>query len=140
MRFSSQINLIIFKVTTKDLANHLFQTQRSNFLKDWKALLILTCRNSPKKGVTLWTSRYRNWMNLNIMQNFKKTFDTSQKVLGNPNETYSESKRGCLPFLEVISFFLIFLLVLGFTTFCQRKEENYSNLISTQKLLKESSM
>ena len=73
-------------------------------------------------------------MKRKIRTKLKKNFDFQDifaKVKKNP---YSSSKKGCFNILEVISFFIIIFLVLGFVTFCQ-KQDNYSKMISPERVV-----
>tara|TARA_Y100001968_G_C19425202_1_gene753956 strand:+ start:1513 stop:1734 length:222 start_codon:yes stop_codon:yes gene_type:complete len=54
---------------------------------------------------------------------FKKFFSSKIFTLIPSNNPDFKNKKGCLNVLEVLSFFLIILLVLGFVTFCQKKND-----------------
>ena len=62
-------------------------------------------------------------MGINANPKGKKDFWLENDAC-NEFKTFRPSfKKGCMNLIEVTSFFLVFLIVLFFVTFCQRQEE-----------------
>ena len=58
-----------------------------------------------------------------ICPSCKKTFLKEQEICKDCKNQFPSIKKGCRNLIEVISFFLVLILVFGFVTFCQKNEE-----------------